>query len=124
MAEGSRWAETALARSSSLPAPLRAQVVGMTAEFFAWGRGDHAAGLELYRSAAEQFRALGDTRNHGHMLIGVGLELTLAGDSAAAPPILEERVAVFRALDDPWGTAWALVDFGWALRQDGDRLQA
>ncbi len=33
-------------------------------------------------------------------------------------------MAVFRALDDPWGTAWALVDFGWALRQDGDRLQA
>jgi non-specific serine/threonine protein kinase len=124
MAEGSRWAEAALVRSARLSQPLRSQVVGTTADILAWGRGDHDRALGLYRSAAEQFRALGDFRNLGQMVLGVGLELTLDGDSAAALPFLEESVAVFRALDDPWGTAWALVDFGWALRQDGDHSQA
>jgi non-specific serine/threonine protein kinase len=124
MAEGSRWAEKALAHSDGLPAALRAQVVGMTADILAWGRGDHDAALGLYQSAAAQFAALGDNRNYGHMLMGVGAELTLDGDAAAGPPFYEESVAVFRALDDPWGTAWALVDYGWILRQGGDRRQA
>ena len=56
--------------------------------------------------------------------MGVGAELTLDGDSVAGPPLFEESVAVFRALDDPWGTAWALVDYGWILRLGGDGLQA
>jgi non-specific serine/threonine protein kinase len=96
----------------------------MTADILAWGRGDHDRALGLYRSAAVQFQALGDNRNYGHMLMGVGAELTLDGDAAAGPPYFEESVAVFRALDDPWGTAWALVDYGWIVRLGGDRLQA
>ena len=57
MAEGSRWAEAALARSAGLPpSPLRAQVVGMTADFLAWGRGDHDAALDCTESAPAQFR--------------------------------------------------------------------
>jgi non-specific serine/threonine protein kinase len=58
------------------------------------------------------------------MLIGVGVLLGFRGDTAVARQLMEECLAIYRALDDPWGTAWALVDLGQILRHGGERAEA
>jgi non-specific serine/threonine protein kinase len=124
MAEGARWAEAALACSADLPTPLRARVLGAAGELLAWGRGDHTHALGLHHEALALFRSLDDAANVGHMLVGLGVELAMAGDFAQGRRALEEAVAVFRALDEPWGTGWALVDLAWVVRQAGGRAEA
>src|SRR5207245_2893846 len=82
MVEGARWAETALARGSDLPPPLRARLLASAGELISWGPGDHVRGLDLQEQALALFRSLGDARNVGHMLIGTAVLLGLRGDAA------------------------------------------
>lgn len=46
------------------------------------------------------------------------------GDAAAALPLLDEALALARALDDPWNAGWALLHQGTIAYRQGDATAA
>lgn len=109
--EGRDWQRAALA----LPCPggsllHRAQVLSGAARLAMYlGQFDEA--IELGRDAVAESRAHGDRTTLAHALVHHALPM-LGRDRTGALALIEESLALFVALDDPWGRALATVYLG------------
>ncbi|HEU5214750.1 MAG TPA: BTAD domain-containing putative transcriptional regulator [Gaiellaceae bacterium] len=116
--EGLRWADQALATSTTAPPELRANAVAFAAGA-AMRLGDVVRADKLYGEVLELARELGDAEGEARALSDLGTVAAVAGDLPRARTMLEESVARYRQLDVPRGLAIALSNLGDAASQEG-----
>ncbi len=87
------------------------------------GRGLVTEGRQWLREA---LAATGDheDRTSAKALHVAGWLAREQGDYAEAREVLEQSLRIYRSLDDPGGTGWALVDLAFLARYEGDYEEA
>jgi predicted ATPase/DNA-binding SARP family transcriptional activator len=124
--EGGMHAEAAVARSASVPAPLRAKTLA-AAGLIEFRQGDFDRSLERCAGALELYRELEDHYGIAWMAHELATISHAQGDLARALELYEESAAHFRDVGRRQNLAIALVNQGGAanqlgLRDEGARL--
>ena len=96
------------------------------------GLGDSHEARARYEQALSRYRPLGDRYSIGYTLIQLGKLGDLgtvgqpgdAADLARAVAACEEALAIYRALDNSWGTARALHQLGYLAYKSGESARA
>ena len=117
MAEGRRWAASALAAADSLPPSLRARAE-LAAGTLASAESDHAAAEPLLEAAAAFFRRAGEHREEAEALRYLGLGRQNRVVPGRGQPDLDRAEALFAACGDDWGTSVVRLYrlMGWRAR--------
>ncbi|HET8629301.1 MAG TPA: tetratricopeptide repeat protein [Thermomicrobiales bacterium] len=110
--EGRRWCEALLARDRAAAHTRgRAQTL-LAAGTLTWLQGDYAAARPYLEESAAICDALGERAGLGYAVGVLGRTWGYQGDAATARALLARSVAIFREVDEPWGLALCLFDFG------------
>ena len=110
LVEGRSWAEDLLAHPGAGQRTAARASALFAAGHFAWLQGDvRAMRTRLDESVAIR-RELADDAGLGRSLPFLGL--AIGDDHKGARRLAEEGVALCRKLDDPWGLAMGLTNFG------------
>jgi CHAT domain-containing protein/Flp pilus assembly protein TadD len=80
--------------------------------------------LEKFQAAAKLFAELGDQKNAGKSLLGIGLIEDLLGEPDAALQFYQKALEIFRAAGDKESEARALNNLGLLYDETGDRQKA
>src|SRR5205814_5185796 len=72
-------------------------------------RGDRAKARELAEESLTLFRAVGNRRYIGYVLILLGEILLVEREDERAHSMLEESLAIFKGIGERFGTAMALI---------------
>ena len=83
-------------------------------------RGYLSEGRERMAMLLSLSAAAARTASRAKALHGAGWLASQQGDYECARVLLEESLAIYRELDDPRGSGWALVDLGFLARYQGD----
>lgn len=118
LAEGRRRSEAVLANDRpAAQTPRRAKAL-LGAGTMAWLQGDYpAARLRLEESVAIA-QAVGERLALAFAVGVLGRVWGYEGDTATARSLLARGLAMFRRLNEPWGLALTLFDFGDAILSD------
>jgi tetratricopeptide (TPR) repeat protein len=81
-------------------------------------------GRRWYESALQRTSALGSTPTRARALYGAGILAMHQGDYATAAPLLDQALAIFRAVGDRQGIGRALMDRGYVAYNQGDYAAA
>jgi tetratricopeptide (TPR) repeat protein len=84
-------------------------------------RGDFEAAFALHQQSLELFRALGDRDGQSAALLDCGVDLTNAGDAAAAESHFAQALAAAREAGDERILGYALNNFAWLLSREPGR---
>ena len=119
--EGRRWAEGALARTSSSSSPRAEALLGTAV--LAISQGDYAAAKVCLKESAALFEEFCDALGAAHARLWRGYLGVYVGEGAAAT-LIEQSLAIFRSYDDRFHTARALSSLGVAAMYQGDYQRA
>jgi predicted ATPase/class 3 adenylate cyclase len=113
--EGRRWLEAVLALDGGVPAARARALHG--AGVLAWELGDYPAAEASLQRAVDLLRHGDDRAGLAHALVDLGWAhaLLAQGDVAVPRRLADEGLALARAAEDRWSTAFALqaaADFG------------
>jgi predicted ATPase/tRNA A-37 threonylcarbamoyl transferase component Bud32 len=123
LAEGRRWLEAALERSSVAPAPVRAKALGACG-FLARQQGDLAAARAYLEESSRISRATGDRLLICASSHGLGWFALEQGDLRTARAYLEESLAAGREIGNDRLVANSLMTLGEAARLQGQWAEA
>ena len=87
-------------------------------------RGHYQEGRRRLLEALSLPTAQAATAARAKALNAFGALLWTLGDAAEARPLLDEALAIGRAIDDPWNIGWALLHQGMIAYQQGDHTGA
>lgn len=121
--EGSRWLDTALARSDGLPPRVRANALNAAGNL-ARDRGDYQRATALHEECLQIRRELGAARGIAISLNNLGVIARDRGDAERTLRLCSESLELFRAAGDRHGAAIALISLGTATGQQGDLERA
>jgi len=108
IAEGTRWTDDLLTRSSASCTPVARASALHAAAVLAWKRGELAIGRRYAEETVALRRAAGE-EGLALALAMAGLIATSAGDLERACRLQAESLALFRSQGDRWGIAYALA---------------
>ena len=122
--EGISWLERARSPRSAVAAPIRAAALNW-ASVLTLPRKDHAASTELAALSVRLLRESGDeSASLAMALVGQGRSTGYSGDRSAGMALLEEALAVARALDHPLFIGAALDSLAEFAFLEGDLERA
>ncbi|HEX5506616.1 MAG TPA: tetratricopeptide repeat protein, partial [Thermomicrobiales bacterium] len=110
--EGRRWCAALLARDRPATRTRGRARTLLAAGALAWLQGNDAAARPYLEESAALCEALGDRAGLGYAVGVLGRALGSQGDAATARALLARGAAIFRELDEPWGLALTLFDYG------------
>ena len=105
-AEGRRWVEALLPLGAEPPALLHACAIRCLGNCAAIAGDDEAE--ELYQQTFDEFRELGDTKRAAVTLHRIAVQAAVKGDTARARKLIDESIAMHRAVGFRRGEAAAL----------------
>jgi len=121
--EGARLLDALLERGDAVAPELRARARRSLAESM-WIAGDFEGGGPLMQQALQEFQCLGDERAVAVVLHRLGVGALVGGDLPRARQLLEDSLAMCRAMPNPKLEADALGKLGWVERREGNRERA
>jgi predicted ATPase/DNA-binding XRE family transcriptional regulator len=82
-------------------------------------RSDYSIAQEFFTSAAEAAHRVQGTAEEAQAFMGLGRVTSLMGDPPLSTLWMERALTLLRRLDDRWGVAYVLNDWGQQARRDG-----
>jgi len=123
LAEGQKWAETALNRSGDALTPARCKAL-LTVARMAWLHGDYQSARKYYQESLAVGRATSDTRQIAQSCRGLGVIAYAEGDHPAAREFFEESLASGRELNNEKLITTSLISLGELERTEGNYTTA
>jgi predicted ATPase len=117
--EGRHWMDQTLERGIDLQPTMRARALYALACCL-YGSGDNERLLAVSTECSELFRDAGDRYGDALGLGLIGFAQLLLGDLDHATAALQEALAIFRSLDNPWASAHILNHLAPVARSRGD----
>jgi non-specific serine/threonine protein kinase len=118
LTEGEAWLEQALAAHGNRPETARLEGLGLLhAGWFAQYRGDHATAAARFERSRTLFQQANDLRGLVRALRSLAVATTALGDRARSRALLEEGLALARAIDYRLFLARILQDLGRIARE-------
>lgn len=121
--EGAQWLEKALARSSTVIAPVRAKALYAAASQTYYA-GDNDRAAVLAEECLKLYRELGDQRGIAIAMNGLGHIALSNGDYTRARALGEESLPLLKALGDHWYIAESLYLVAYGCYAQGDYTTA
>jgi predicted ATPase len=112
-AEGIEIAQQTLRDEAGLSVPERAHAY-LAWGTLAFGHGDYDQATPVLATAIDLYTELGDRRRAATASVSLGV-IQAVRDRDRGEQLLTRAAAAFRALDDTWGLAFALLGLGGAL---------
>jgi non-specific serine/threonine protein kinase len=116
--EGRRWLRRLLSREGG-EAEARARAL-CAAGLLAWAQDDYGEAKERLGAGLALLPAGQADGTRAHALGILGLVLLYEENLAAADPLFDEGLRLFRGLEDPFGIGVSLIRVGFAARLRGD----
>lgn len=120
LAEGRRWLEALLKRSSGAEQVVRAKALRAAGRVAGFGQSDYDYGRLVYEESLAIWRELGDKRGIATVLGDLGVLAFGQADFVAARALYDESLAIWRELKDKWGVALSVHNLGRVAFREGD----